>query len=114
MFGSIKLIIAWILVFMFAFTTVNCSKKVEDQQGEATMSSKSIQDVLKEHGRTLMDIPGVEGVGQGLTDDDQDCVRVFVSSMTPEVKKQVPKTLDGYPVIIEVTGEFKALDDDQD
>jgi hypothetical protein len=112
MLRTVKPFQLFIALLILAVTNVNCVKTVENQQGETAVPSKTIQEVLKEHTKTLMDIPGVVGVGQGLTDDDRDCIKVFVASMTPEVKQQVPKTLNGYPVQIEVTGEFKALDKD--
>ena len=35
--------------------------------------------------------------------------KVFVDKLTPELKDQIPKTLENYPVVIEETGEFKSL-----
>lgn len=72
------------------------------------MSESTLEVVLKAHTNELMAMPGVVGTAQGLC-DDQPCIKVYVVEMTPELEKKIPKTLDGYTVDIEVTGEFHAL-----
>jgi hypothetical protein len=72
------------------------------------MTAKTIEEVLKEHTEDLMSIPGVVGTAQGLC-DDRDCIKVFVIEKTPELDQKIPNTLEGYPVMIEETGEFRAL-----
>jgi hypothetical protein len=70
--------------------------------------SVPIEEVLKRHTDTLMSVKGVVGTAQGLC-NDQPCVKVFVIKRTKDLEKEIPKILDGYPVIIEETGEFHAL-----
>ncbi|MCH8956276.1 hypothetical protein IIA28_13310 [candidate division KSB1 bacterium] len=72
------------------------------------MASKTIEQVLKENTNHLMSLPGVVGVAQSLC-DNKDCIRIYVTQKSPELEQKIPKELDGYPVEIEVTGEFKAL-----
>ncbi len=72
------------------------------------MASKTIEQVLKEHTTQLMSLSGVVGVAQSLC-NGQDCIKVYVVQMSPELERKIPKELDGYAVDIEVTGEFKAL-----
>ena len=67
------------------------------------MSSPSIDVVLNAHTDSLMAIRGVEGVGQALC-DDVPCIRIFASRQTPELDGQVPDSLQGYAVDVEVTG----------
>lgn len=83
-------------------------KTVDNRRGENIMSAKTIEVVLKEHTNKLMAMPGVVGTAQGLC-DDKPCIKVFVIEMTPELEQKIPKNLEGYPVDIEVTGEFRAL-----
>ena len=75
------------------------------------MPDKSIETVLAEHTDRLMALPGVNGTGQGLH-KGQPCVLVLVVSSSPELERQVPSTLDGYPVRIEALGEVRPLEDD--
>jgi len=77
------------------------------------MSSKTIGEVLKEHARILMSIPGVVGAGEGRC-EGKPCIKVFVIKKTPELDQKIPTTLEGYRVIIEETGEIKALPKKQD
>ena len=72
------------------------------------MAARAIEEVLKEHTKTIMSIPGVVGTGQGLC-EGKPCIKVFVIKKTPDLDQKIPKTLDGYPVVIEETGEVKAL-----
>ncbi|MBA4312627.1 MAG: hypothetical protein C0417_08350 [Chlorobiaceae bacterium] len=58
---------------------------------------------------SLMKIPGVVGVYVGETEQKQQCITVMVKEETEVIKKEIPKELDGYPVIIEVTGEIKPM-----
>ena len=72
------------------------------------MPENSIETVLKKHTDALMAMPGVVGTAQSLC-DDKPCIKVYVVALTPELQQKIPKDLEGYPVDIEVTGEFRAL-----
>ena len=74
---------------------------------DAVTSSRPIQEVLQEHTRALMAIPGVEGVAQGER-DGQPCIRVFVSHRTKDMARRVPSSLEGYPVEITESGKLRA------
>jgi len=56
-----------------------------------------------------MAIPGVEGTAIGLY-EGKPCIKIFSSSRSQEVRAKIPSTVEGYPVIIEETGDFRALD----
>ncbi|MCX5637772.1 MAG: hypothetical protein NTX52_08795 [Planctomycetota bacterium] len=75
--------------------------------------AKAIEEVLKERARELMSIPGVVGAGQGLC-EGKPCIKVFVIKMTPDLDQKIPNTLEGYQVVVEETGEIKALPKNQD
>ncbi len=72
------------------------------------MPDKTIEEVLESHTRNLMSIPGVVGTAQALC-DEQPCIQVYVSELTKDLKKQIPKSLEGYKVEIQETGSFNAL-----
>ncbi|MFC1946341.1 hypothetical protein ACFLXY_00300 [Chloroflexota bacterium] len=73
------------------------------------MLGKDIKDVLKKYSDLLMDIPGVVAVGQGEWRGNQ-CIRVLVSDLNNDNLEQIPDIIDGYKVIVEESGEFRALD----
>ena len=111
---TIKMTFMSIGVIFFAIGIESCvNKAVENGQGEDTMPSKTIEEVLKEHTEELMSIPGVVGTAEGLC-DGSPCVKVFVIKFTQELEQKILNILEGYPVEVEETGEFEALPENPD
>lgn len=54
-------------------------------------------------------MPGVVGVGIGAF-DGKPVIKVLVVKKTPELEKKIPKMVEGYLVLIEETGEIRALE----
>jgi hypothetical protein len=76
----------------------------------AQSNPRDINAVLQAHDRELLAINGVVGVYVGLLDDAKTpCLKVMVVAQTAELERAIPKTLEGFPVIIEVTGEVRPL-----
>jgi len=69
---------------------------------------QTVMAVQDQHTESLMNIPGVVGVGTGLTDDNRLAIKVF--TMKPGVAG-IPTHLDGIPVVEKVTGMFVAYSD---
>ncbi len=75
-----------------------------------TMSRPNISDVLRAHERELLAIPGVVGVYVGVLDDGKTpCLKVMVVRKTRELEQKIPKSLEGYPVVIEETGVIRPM-----
>ena len=55
-----------------------------------------------------MAIPGVVGFAQG-DFNGEPCLKVFAVKKSPKLLQQIPQLLGGYQVIVEETGEFRAL-----
>jgi hypothetical protein len=68
----------------------------------------TITEVLQKHTQKWMEIPGVIGTGEGKS-DDKPCILVLIKHKSEVIKKKIPKSVDGYKVILEVTGEIKAI-----
>ncbi len=79
------------------------------QPKQKRMPKKTIEAVLKEHTDRLMSIPGVMGTAQGEC-KGQPCMKVYVVKKTPDLLKQIPSSLEGYKVVIQETGQIRALD----
>jgi hypothetical protein len=74
------------------------------------MPAKSIEQVLKENTDAWMAIDGVEGTAIGLY-KGKPCMKIFASVKAQELRGKIPSVVEGYPVIIEQTGVFRALDE---
>ena len=86
-----------------------CAKQAPgDQPGRNIVAAKPIDDVLKEHTKELMSMPGVVGTAAGQC-DQHPCIKVYVVKKTPELERKIPRTLDGYAVMLEETGEIRAI-----
>jgi hypothetical protein len=73
------------------------------------MSQKTIEQVQEEHTEDWMAIPGVEGIAIGLF-EDKPCIKIFSSRKPQELQNKIPSIVEGYPVVIEEAGTFRALD----
>ena len=73
------------------------------------MTERTIEQVQEEHTDEWMAIPGVEGTAIGLF-EGKPCIKIFSSSKPQEIRDKIPPTVEGYTVIIEETGAFRALD----
>ena len=70
----------------------------------------TINEVKEKYESEIMGIPGVTGIGIGGNDRKPGlAIKVYVERMTPELKMRIPAKLEGYPVISEATGEFRAF-----
>ena len=105
----ISIIVLIISATVVAISLAGCSfgEARKTEQGEC-VASKSIEEVLKEKTDEWMAILGVEGTAIGLF-RGKPCIQIFTSVKTDEVRAKIPSTVENYPVIIEQTGQFRAL-----
>ncbi|MGD8616993.1 MAG: hypothetical protein PVI91_15245 [Gammaproteobacteria bacterium] len=71
------------------------------------MQQKTIEAVLEEHTDALMSLTGVVGTAQGEC-AGVPCIKVYVVQETPEFLKRIPAAIEGYRIVVEETGEFRA------
>jgi hypothetical protein len=78
---------------------------------EAFRKSVAVVRAVKEkHEKDLIDMDEVAAVGISQADDaDHAALTVFVTRDTPDVRAKVPSELEGVPVKIVESGEFRAL-----
>ncbi|MHC4558510.1 MAG: hypothetical protein ACYTFW_12165 [Planctomycetota bacterium] len=87
-----------------------CCHNSADNLGKGgRVPEKTIAQVQQEHTGEWMAIPGVEGIAIGLF-EDKPCIKIFSSRKAEELQDKIPSEVEGYPVIIEETGVFRALD----
>jgi hypothetical protein len=92
-----------------AGTLIGCSQRGASEF-EKGAPERTIEQVQQAHTDEWMAIPGVEGTGIGLC-DDKPCIKVFSSIKPEQLRAKIPSNIEGYPVIIEETGAFRALDE---
>jgi hypothetical protein len=103
-----KLVLLLALGISLGFVSNGCSSNEKDEV-KTTMPTKDIITVQEAHTKELMAIPGVVGVYVGELDDKMPFIGVMVKKKTPELEKKIPKSLEGYPVKIDETGEIKPM-----
>jgi hypothetical protein len=112
MVSKINQITIWGMGLLMVLADVNvaagANQKAGQPRGEQIVATRTIQEVLKEHAPDLLALPGVVGVAQGLC-DRRPCIKVYVIEKTSELAPKIPATLEGFPVVIEATGEIRAL-----
>lgn len=85
-----------------------CTKHLAgDHQEEQKVAAKTIEEVLREHTAEWMSLPGVVGVAIGEF-KGKPCIRVLVVEKTEKLAEAFPAQVEGFPVIVEETGQFRA------
>ena len=76
----------------------------------ASTPLRDINAVLADHDKELLAIPGVVGVYIGLLSDHKtSCLKVMLARNDPALKSRIPRKLEGYQVVTEVTGKIRPL-----
>jgi len=71
---------------------------------------RDINAVLAAHDRQLLELPDVVGVYVGvLADGKMPCLKVMLARPTPETERKLPREIEGYPVVAEISGEIRPL-----
>lgn len=100
----------WISCFASLFLFALAAGCQENMAQDKTNPQRDINDVLRDHDKELLAIPGVVGVYVAVLDDGKTpCLKVMLARKSAETERAVPKTLEGYPVVLEVTGEIRPL-----
>ena len=73
------------------------------------MTPPPIEQVVDRHAPELMQIPGVTMVYVAATEDGKPCIKVGFLTLPHPNQDRVPKALEGWPVILEETGETVPL-----
>jgi hypothetical protein len=79
-------------------------------QTNSPAPERDINAVLASHDKELLAIADVVGVYVGTLEDGRTfCLRVMLARKNPESERKIPKSIEGYPVVTEVTGEARAM-----
>ena len=106
---ALSLFTLGVCAIVLGYAVLGCGKEhIEVRGGEKRMPTKSIEQVLKEHTDAWMSIPGVVGTAIGEL-KGKPCIKILVVQKTEELTKKIPSQVEGFPVILEETGEIRAL-----
>jgi len=87
---------------------IGCVRSQKQAQSSAPL--RDINVVLSDHDSELLNIPGVVGIYVGLLDDDKTpCLKVMLARKDSSVTSKIPLQIEGYRVVMEVTGEIRPL-----
>ena len=90
-------------------TPISPGFEIMAQEKSAT-PRRDINDVLRAHDKELLAISGVVGVYVAVLEDGKTpCLKVMLAKKSAETERAIPKILEGYPVVVEVTGEIRPL-----
>jgi hypothetical protein len=96
------------LYYVMVISTLLIACQFNMAQNYSPSSKRDINAVLADHQRELMTIPDVVGVYVGvLVDGKTPCLKVMLAKEANH--RAIPRELEGYPVIAEVTGEIRPL-----
>ena len=80
-------------------------------QNDLPVPRRDINAVLAAHDKELLAIPGVVGVYVGTLEDRRTpCLKVMLAQKNRETERKLPSAIEGYPVVTELTGEIRPLD----
>ena len=99
-----------VLLLVLVFVLVGSNRPIF-AQNKSPVPKRDINAVLAAHDKELLAIPGVVGVYAGTLDDRRTpCLKVMLAQKNRETERKIPSVIEGYPVVTEVTGEIRPLD----
>ena len=102
--------VALVLGVLLTLGSSTCRQPDKNGLGQgAAVSGKTIEQVQEKHTDEWMAIPGVVGTAIGLRKGNP-CILVFTDSNTEQVRRKIPPTVEGYPVVVQYMGKVRALD----
>jgi len=97
------------LVVLAVSSIVVCHQNMA--QSTSPRPNRDINVVLAAHDKELLAIADVVGVYAGTMQDSETLfLRVMLARKNPESVRKIPRMIDGYPVVIQVTGAIRAFD----
>lgn len=102
-----KLTVTMLALSLAAAALAGCGS--QETKGRDAVPQRDIKAVMDAHVGTLMAIPGVTAVAIGELDDGTPCIKVYIEKESDETRRAIPKTLEGYPVRVEVSGKIEPM-----
>ena len=71
------------------------------------MPAKTLSDVIAEHLDDIFALEDVAGIAEG-TLDGRPCIKIYLVQANSRTSLELPEEIDGFPLVIEITGSFSA------
>jgi hypothetical protein len=91
-----------------------CNREPARSEGETAMPAHDLDTVIEANAADLLAIEGVEGLYGSVTGSGDPCIKLTVVRDTPELRKILPETVGGYPVVIVETGPIRPMGEEQE
>lgn len=88
-----------------------CRNGPESSRTPLSMPQRPIEQVLAEKTTEWMSWEGVVGTATSLLDDGRQCLVVYLAYEDERLRARFPESVEGYPVLVEVSGEIRAMPD---
>ncbi|MDI6767070.1 MAG: hypothetical protein QME52_09640 [Bacteroidota bacterium] len=124
-FGTITILAIFVSLSILFWSGCQSDKEIASPETSTQISSlvklsvddpavKDVMAVQNKNTANLMTDKNIVGTATGLTNDGQLAIHVFLKEGETSPKgvktiSSIPKQIDGVPVVVEVTGEFKAM-----
>lgn len=69
---------------------------------------ETIKDVKAKYTDQIMAMDGVRSIGIGLDSNGNQAIIIGVEKTSSTLDSTIPKTLDGFPVVVKTVGDIKA------
>jgi hypothetical protein len=99
---------AIIFVIAVAISCIGCMGAIANAGDKDPVHQGTIEEALTELNRRVLALPEVVGTAQGFC-DGKPCLKVYIIKLSPEIIRNIPDMIDGYPVVAEETGEIRTL-----
>jgi len=96
------------LTLSLTFCAEQKDPPAKQDSAKVKKTKMTVSEVLAKYTDEWMSVPGVIGTGEGKT-NGKPAITIFVEQRSETIEKKIPKTAEGYPVVIEVTGTIEAL-----
>jgi hypothetical protein len=99
------------LALLLALASPACRDEAARENDHVKHPTRPLSDVLAEQSPRLMAMPGVTAVGESALPDGTPCIKIYLRARDPELQRRLPRTIEGYAVVVDVSGEIRALPD---
>ena len=100
------MVVYFALALILNFANTAHDNVLPNDSTKVTGHKMTITEVLQKNTDKWMKISGVIGTGEGKS-EGKPCIMIFTNVNSKRIRKKIPKTVDGYKVIFEETGDIK-------
>lgn len=106
-----RMLLAVALAFSLPAALAGCRSAPEGGNTPLSMPERPIEQVLAERSPEWMSWEGVVATAIGQLDDGRPCLLVYLAYEDQDLRARFPESVEGHPVVVEVSGEIRAMPD---